>query len=193
MATSFAKKSGAASGAITEFLGSAAVFASAVSDVVEEELLREVGGARLRFAHFKLLKLVAATGTHHLGDVAAFLGVSNAAASKTVDKLVRRKLLRRKEEEADRRAIELSLTDAGRRLLEAYEAARQRRLAAVFAHLAPAELAQTAAVLDRVSRELVAPAADGGQLCHRCGIYFREQCPLRAQGWACFYAPGRER
>ncbi|OFV88020.1 MAG: hypothetical protein A3D93_02110 [Acidobacteria bacterium RIFCSPHIGHO2_12_FULL_67_30] len=193
MATSFVKKTSAASGAITEFLGSAAVFASAVSDVVEEELLREVGGARVRFAHFKLLKLVAATGTHHLGDVAAFLGVSNAAASKTVDKLVRRKLLRRKEEEADRRAIELSLTDAGRRLLEAYEATRQRRLAAVFAHLAPAELAQTAEVLDRVSRELVAPAADGGQFCHRCGIYFREQCPLRAQGWACFYAPGRER
>jgi len=193
MATSFVKKTSAVSGAITEFLGSAAVFASAVSDVVEEELLREVGGARVRFAHFKLLKLVAATGTHHLGDVAAFLGVSNAAASKTVDKLVRRKLLRRKEEEADRRAIELSLTDAGRRLLEAYEATRQRRLAAVFAHLAPAELAQTAEVLDRVSRELVAPAADGGQFCHRCGIYFREQCPLRAQGWACFYAPGRER
>jgi DNA-binding MarR family transcriptional regulator len=42
-----------------------------------------------------------------LGDIAAFLGISNAAASKAVNRLVRRKLLRCREGETDRLSIRL--------------------------------------------------------------------------------------
>ena len=78
---------------INDFLGSTHVFASSVNDVIEERLLREVGPPQLTFSQFKLLKLVALTDAQTIGDVAAFLRVSNAAASKAVDKLSARACL----------------------------------------------------------------------------------------------------
>ena len=122
---------------IDDFLGSAHVFASALADVIEEELLREVAENQITVSQLKLLKLVNLTEAQTIGDVAAFLGVSNAAASKAVDKLVRMMLLRRSEGETDRRAIHLSLTQPSRRLLAAYDAARRHKLQQIFGDFEP--------------------------------------------------------
>jgi DNA-binding MarR family transcriptional regulator len=163
---------------IDEFLGSAHVFASAFSSVIEQELLREVD-QQVTVAQLKLLKLVSITEAQTIGDVASFLGVSNAAASKGVDKLVRMMLLRRSEAESDRRSIHLSLTQPGKRLVAAYEAARQRKLEQVFAKFDPGELRQAAALLDRLSAQIVHQGAQGEQMCLQCGLYFREKCVMR--------------
>jgi DNA-binding MarR family transcriptional regulator len=104
---------------INDFLGSTQVFASSVNNVIEKRLLRKVGPRQLTSSQFKLLKLVGLTDAQLIGDVAAFLGVSNAAASKAVDKLVRQGLLVRNEAQRDRRAIQLSLTASSRRVLAA--------------------------------------------------------------------------
>jgi DNA-binding MarR family transcriptional regulator len=164
---------------IDDFLGSAHVFASAVADVIEEELLREVADSQITVSQLKLLKLVSMTEAQTIGDVAAFLGVSNAAASKAVDRLVRMMLLRRSEGETDRRAIHLSLTQPSRRLLAAYDAARKRKLQQVFAKFNVEELEQAAVLLDRLSASIVDQSAKTEQMCLQCGIYFREKCVLR--------------
>ncbi len=179
---------------INDFLGSAQVFASAITQVVEQKLLRQVAGEGLTLSQFKLLKLVAETDAHSIGAVASFLGVSNAAASKAVDKLVRRDLLLRTEGEADRRAIQLSLTATSRRLLAAYTAAKNRKLARIFRAFAPQALFRTTQVLDRLSAGIVDHRADPKELCLQCGIYFRKNCPLRRLvGRQCFYELRRGR
>ncbi len=173
---------------INDFLGSTHVFASAVNNLVEQKLLRAVAGSRLTFSQFKLLKLVALTDAHTIGDVAAFLGVSNAAASKAVDKLVRRKLLLRTEGEADRRAIQLSLTEPSRRLLVAYEAVKNRKLQKIFRQFPQKELRRTAELLDHLSAGIVDHSPKPEEVCLQCGIYFRDKClvrqPVRRN---CFY------
>ncbi len=116
-----------------EFLSSARVFAKAVRDVFEAAILQEVAGDKLTFVQLKLLYLVAQADSVTIGDAAAFLGVTSPAASKSVEKLVRRRLLRRSDIQGDRRTSQLSLTEASRRLLEAYEAARNQRAAEIFA------------------------------------------------------------
>jgi len=98
-----------------DFLGSAQVFVTALSEIVEEKILSAVAGETLTLSQFKLLKLVANTDAHSIGAVAAFLGVSNAAASKAVDKLVRRKMLLRTEGQEDRRESQLSLPPRAQR------------------------------------------------------------------------------
>jgi DNA-binding MarR family transcriptional regulator len=179
---------------ISELLGSVQVFSSAVRDVLEEKLLRQTAGGRLTFSRLKLLKLVAFTDSHTIGDVAAFLGVSNTAASKAVDKLVRRRLLRRTEGHADRRASELSLTGEGRRLLSAYEAARDQKLMEIFSACVPEQLCGTVATLDRLSANMVDHTANPQELCFRCGIYFREKCRLRELvRRTCFYQKHKAR
>ncbi len=164
---------------IDEFLGSAHVFAAAVRDVVETRMLESVPGPRLTVSQLKLLTLVAMTESLMIGDVAAFLGVSNAAASKAVDKLVRRGLLRRTEGEKDRRAMNLWLTPASRKLLATYEAAKRRKLGEVFRGFPAAGLRRAAQLLDRLSANIVDHSANPEELCLKCGIYFRKRCLLR--------------
>lgn len=173
---------------VNDFLGSTQVFATAVKDVIEEALLRETAGDRITHAQFKLLKLVANTDAHSVGEVAAFLGISNAAASKAVDKLVRRNLLVRAEGATDRRATELSLTRRSRRLLAAYDQARERKLAKAFREFSPEALQQSMEILDRLSAGIINHTAKSEEVCLQCGIYFREKCLVRdLVGRRCFY------
>jgi DNA-binding MarR family transcriptional regulator len=171
-----------------DFLSSVRVFARAVRDVFEAAVLREVAGERLTFSQLKLLYLVAQTDAVTIGDAASFLGVSSPAASKTVEKLVRRRLLRRSDIQADRRTSQLALTEASRRLLETYETARNRKAAEIFAQFSPEELRHASELLDRLAAGIVSQRADPDDVCMQCEIYFRSKCRFGDLGRrACFY------
>lgn len=178
--------------AVDDLIGSAHIFAHSWLDFLEKRLLQETVGSCLNVSQLRLLKLVAITESHTIGDVAAFLGVSDAAASKTVDKMVRRRLLRRMEGATDRRVVELFLTKTGERWLGAYETAKSRRLTEILREVSAEELEMTAGVLDRLSIAIVNPAAKAGEICVQCGIHFREECPLRkVLPRTCFYEAHR--
>ncbi|UCC70979.1 MAG: winged helix-turn-helix transcriptional regulator [Gemmatimonadota bacterium] len=170
-----------------DFLGSAQIFTSAVNDLLEEQL-REAGGPKVTFSQLKLLKMVSLTEDYTVSNVAAYLGVSNAAASKAVDRLVRRRLLKRAAAEADRRAVRLSLTETGRRLLTSYEIMADEQLAKLFGDFPRTRLRETAELLDRLSVSIVARDGEGEGFCFRCGLHFRERCLLRkAAGRSCYF------
>jgi DNA-binding MarR family transcriptional regulator len=163
---------------IDGFIGSANVLVSAVNCLIEERLLRETA-PQLKFSHLKILKSLTANGPGTIGDIAAFLGVSNPAASKAVEKLVRRRLLRRAAAEGDRRASAVTLSANARRLLERYEDARSRWLARLFRDISGAELRGATALLDRLSARLVAEVAHPEDTCLQCGIHLQKRCVVR--------------
>lgn len=175
---------------IYEFLSSARVFAKAVRDVIEGAVLKEVAGNKLSMPQLKLLFLVARADAVTIGDAAAFLGVSSPAASKTVEKLVRRRLLRRSDIQGDRRSSHLSLTEASRRLLEAYETARSQKAAEIFSQYSPDVLRHTAELLDHLACGISSRQAMNhpGEACMQCEIYYREDCRFGQFGaHRCFY------
>jgi DNA-binding MarR family transcriptional regulator len=53
-----------------------------------------------------------------IGEIAAMLKVSSPAATKAVARLERKGLVTRKENEVDRRSVDVSLTNAGMQALE---------------------------------------------------------------------------
>jgi DNA-binding MarR family transcriptional regulator len=163
---------------VRDFLGSAQIFTSAINDLLEQQL-HVVTGKKLTFSQLKLLKMVSLTEGYTISNVAAFLGVSNAAASRAVDRLVRRDLIRRTEAEADRRAVRLSLTEAGHHLLASYDAASDRALQALFERFSSDQLRTAADLLDNISLGIVDRDNGQGEVCFRCGIHFRERCLLR--------------
>ena len=112
---------------INDFLASMHIFSSAINELMVSQLHDELGG-ELTIPQLKTLKLIARTETESITEIAAFLGVSNAAASKAVDRLVRRGLVERIESTDDRRATRLSLTVKGTFLLKRYEDAQTRVL-----------------------------------------------------------------
>jgi len=163
---------------INDFLASMHIFSSAIGELMSTQLEDELGG-ELTIPQLKLLKLIARTETQSISEIATFLGVSNAAASKAVDRLARRGLVERVESTDDRRATRLSLTVKGTFLLKRYEDVQNRVLEGLFRQFMPEDFIQTAELLDQLSADLVDEEAGPQELCFRCGIYFRDKCVLR--------------
>lgn len=172
------------------FLGAAHVFVAVMNSVLEEDRLQDAAGSQLTVSQMKLLKLIGMRDSTNVGDAAAFLKVSKAAASKAVDKLVRRMYLQRSLGKLDRRESCLALTEASRKLLLRYETERKQKLKDIFSMSVPAELRQVTALLDCLTARLAIEnlSAQPGTLCLECGTHFRESCLLRTQlGRQCFH------
>jgi DNA-binding MarR family transcriptional regulator len=82
----------------------------------------------LSLAHYRVLSSVA-SGDERASRLAARLALGRPAVSSAVEALVRRGLLLRTESEQDQRAVTLSLTPQGQRLLDEVEAGMTARLA----------------------------------------------------------------
>jgi len=77
-----------------------------------------------------------------LSKVADHLGVSNATASAIVDRLVHKGLIERKEHPAERRFVELKLTQAGSHHFQDLHLKASSELSAVLSYLPDAKVAQ---------------------------------------------------
>jgi DNA-binding MarR family transcriptional regulator len=157
---------------IDEFVSSAYVFSMAVCGLLEQRALRELADAQITSSQLALLHLAGQFEDQTVNDLAAFLGVSSAAANQAVDCLARRKLLQR-------RAGEVALTEAGRALLNDYQSARKRRLARIFRQFPAAELRKAVGVLDRLAGAIVMQSGDPEEVCLQCSIYLRSRCLLQ--------------
>ncbi len=161
---------------IETFLGSTQVFSRALTNVLEEEALQEAGEAQLTATQAAALRLIEQSDCKTLSDLAALLDVSNAAASKMVDRLDRRGLIERRQGKEDRRETELSLTELGRHLLYRYENLKSDMLARTFSEFPPDELRRAASLLSRLSASILNLSRKPDETCLQCYMYAREKC-----------------
>jgi DNA-binding MarR family transcriptional regulator len=91
--------------------------------------------AKLTTPQLAVLEFTATPRT--VSTVALHVGLSRPATSQMIDKLVKRRLIRRFEGEVDRREKAVALTAKGRALLEKIGNARTERFAASIAALPP--------------------------------------------------------
>jgi len=75
-------------------------------------------------------------------DLAEHMGVTVATMSLAIDRLERKKLVRRQRDAADRRRVLLRITPAGMRLREAKSVLDPARVEQVLAHLSPQDRAK---------------------------------------------------
>ncbi len=87
-------------------------------------------------------------GASGVSDLADELGITSAAASQMLDRLVQQDLISRTEDPHDRRAKQIALTDKGRQMLQGTITARQSWLEVLAQALTPAEKEQVAAALN---------------------------------------------
>jgi len=167
------------------------IFASAVREVLETKLLREVTPFPLTISQFHLLKLMSFDGRHQVGEVADFLGVTPPAATKNVDKLEGLGLVVRHPSKGDRRATLLSVSPKGRRLVRKYERLKATRLSPVLEDFRPRELEQLPRLLERFAVSLLAREPSEGEFCLRCAAYIDRGCPVGEIHGGCPYQKAR--
>ena len=93
-----------------------AVAARSLADLAEDVTL----------AQYRVLVELAARGPQRPADLASTLGVDRSTTTRMCDRLVRKGLVQRRRISADRRVVRISLTPAGRALVE--EVTRRRRV-----------------------------------------------------------------
>jgi DNA-binding MarR family transcriptional regulator len=101
-------------------------------------------------------------------DLAGMLRISHSGAVRTVDRLVGAGLAERRPSSADRRTVELWLTEAGARRRRAELAARNRVIAEALAVLPPEDQRTFGALVDRLLTGLAVAAGDDHSLCRLC-------------------------
>lgn len=105
---------------------------------------------------FGILGDLQANGPLSMSRIAAIRGVTRAAATVMVDRLVARRLLRRVSDPQDRRKVMVSLTPEGDRLMGVVRERTWRRVSQMIDYLSPPErarLRETLSALVRVVEE----------------------------------------
>ena len=167
------------------------IFASAIREVLEVKLLREISPDPLTTSQFQALRLMALDGHHQLGKVADFLGVSPPAATKNIDKLERLGLVVRAPSKGDRRATLLSVSPKGRRLVRKYEQRKAACLGPVLRSFRATEITQFADLLERFSVSLLGREPSAERFCLRCAGYIEPDCPVSQVRGGCRYQQAR--
>jgi DNA-binding MarR family transcriptional regulator len=113
----------------------------------------------LSFSQVNVLMRLYHEGKCGVSQMGEEMGVTNAAASQAIDRLVNMGLIARVEDPIDRRAKQLSLTEKGRRLVDRAIDARSRWVEDLLSSLTPEEQERITSALDlltRAARELEA-------------------------------------
>ena len=90
-------------------------------------------------AQYRALVVLASRGPQRLGDLAGFLGVTPSTAGRMCDRLLRKGVIRRHRARQDRRAVQVSITPAGRAVVAEATARRRELIAGILGQLPPAE------------------------------------------------------
>lgn len=168
-------------GPMHELLGSVSVFATVLSAVVEEALERAWSEKGLTLGQLRFLTTIESGAEPGVNDIARSLDMSDPAASRNVDRLVLRGLVRRRQGTDDRRTVRLSLTPDGASVLEGYRLRLARTVDANLRWLSNDELVAMTGTLDRMTRSLLAARSDDSlpcQGCRACNLFRRADCPL---------------
>lgn len=164
---------------IQQVMGASHVFCSAVSELLERTLA-EASDDALLMSQVKLMLLIAQPAQRFkVTDVAELLGVTNAAASRAIDRLVQRDLIDRQVSAEDRRAVDLSLTAEGRELLDRFKELRNAELLELLGEHPEEKLRTVTRLLDELSVALLDIEGGEDERCLRCGVHFRKGCVVR--------------
>lgn len=109
---------------------------------------------------FRVLVMLYTRGALNLAAVAAGLDVNPSNASRTCDKLIRAGFVDRRESDVDRRHITLTVTPAGRRVVEKVTKRRRAAIERVLRAMTPVERDMLAVALDGFASAAGEPNAD---------------------------------
>jgi DNA-binding MarR family transcriptional regulator len=98
-------------------------------------------------AQYRSLVVLASRGPQRLTELAVALGVAPSTAGRMCDRLTRKGLIRRHRARADRRTVLVSITAAGRAVVDSATARRRALIAEILAALPPAKQQDVAVAL----------------------------------------------
>jgi DNA-binding MarR family transcriptional regulator len=116
-----------------------------------------------------------------MSDLAEGLGISYPAATKTVERLVKKGLVARESDPADRRVVKVQLTERGRQLVEEIDATMNQSLASVLERLSTGDREALLRGMSAFIAAILEDLKDGkvvASICLQCGEKHKGGCPV---------------
>lgn len=111
----------------TEEVVDAVLTASRVLVAVAARSLADTG-EEVTITQYRTLVVLASRGPQNLASLAELVGVTPATATRMCDRMVRKHLIDRQEQEVDRRQLRVDLTKKGSHVVSAVTEHRQREI-----------------------------------------------------------------
>ncbi len=146
------------------------------SEVLTSRLLDEATGGELTPAQYEAIVFLHRHGGCSAKALSEGLQISIPSSTRLVDRLVRKKLVDRRESGADRRLVQLTVTPAGGAALQAVRQARVRRLQQALETFAPVERERLLALLERFLLAALRDEQTVRDCCRRCGTEHDLHC-----------------
>lgn len=93
--------------------------------------------AEVSLAQYRALVVLASRGPQRPVDLSQALALDPSTVTRLCDRLVAKKLIARRRQEADRREVRLTLTTSGRRLVDDVTARRRQEIERIVAAIEP--------------------------------------------------------
>jgi len=173
------------------FLRYGHILSSLLREFLETGFLERALDHKLTRSQFCFLKLIAGNSELQVGELARSLGVSPAASSKILDRLEELGLVTREMSPEDRRAILLSASSEGIRLVHEYEDMKTAQLAPVMNELGEEKTTELCNLLEDVCLTWLERYPERDTPCMRCAGYFRPNCSVEKLQGECALKPRR--
>lgn len=133
---------------------SRALVAIAAASVADEQLIT--------LPQYRALVVIAGRTPCNVSDLASALEIHPTTATRLVERLVSKELVKRSDDEQDRRSVVLALTRRGGATVRRVQGRRREAIARIVSAMGPVDAAATTAALESFS----AAAGERGELDH---------------------------
>jgi len=155
------------------------ILAQVVCDVCQQNTLDDACREPLSRNQLCILRILAAAGSFPVNGISQAVGISNAAASKNVDRLERLGFVRRWTRQDDRRCHEVEVLPAGRAVVQIYQRISAEKQAEMFRAFSPAEKHALLGFLKRLLSASLAEERNTEIVCLQCDGTRQDVCFLR--------------
>jgi DNA-binding MarR family transcriptional regulator len=161
------------------------ILAHVLGGICQRSTLNEAGGGEISENQLAILRMLQRRDQLTASEFARVLGISNAAVSKIVQRLVSLGMVRRGPDPDDRRRVALVLEPAGEDLLQRYEQIATRKLDHIMASFNEVEKEQLLGLIQRVVQNTLAEEQDIDAICYQCGGHCGDTCVVELRRGTC--------
>lgn len=158
----------------------AQLFCQSILHCVVKPALNEIGNEELTDVQLTCLRFVRLHPDPSVGEIAEGLNVSNAASAKLIDRLVKKGLLTREEDQRDRRVLKIKLTQDSEKLLNRANEIQTRQFQDILSRMSAAEVNVFESGLISFINAASIEAKQIEEICLRCGWDHVAECPGNA-------------
>ncbi|MGE5618000.1 MAG: MarR family winged helix-turn-helix transcriptional regulator [Sphingomonadaceae bacterium] len=155
------------------------LFVAIVEKLMTQRLLDESFDQQVTPSQLVALRYLSLNESSLMSDVAEGLGISFPAATKTIDRLVRKGLASRSEDQRDRRVVRIRLTEKGMSLVQNIYRERTRRFTAVLDRLDPAARDALLQGIEGFITSAIGDEETARSVCLHCGSEHHDSCPVK--------------